>query len=74
MIGTNLVPEKNPSTLGIWNVWNLLYKNATQAPIIIPPNTDVCIDVIPTFLPTTEDGTPSYQRMLNEVVSKANHG
>ncbi len=57
IIGTNLDPEKNPSTGGIWNVWNLLYKNDTNNPIVIPPNTDVCIDVIPTLDPTTDAGT-----------------
>ncbi len=57
MIGTNLVPEKNPSTLGISNSWNLLYINAAQNPIKIPPNTEVCIDVIPILVPITDDGT-----------------
>ncbi len=57
MIGTNLDPEKNPSTGGISIVWNLLYKNATNNPIVIPPNTEVCIEVNPTLAPTTDAGT-----------------
>ncbi len=58
IIGTNLDPEKNPSTGGNSIVWNLLYKNATTSPTVIPPNTEVCIEVIPKLVPTTDAGTP----------------
>lgn len=40
-IETSLVPEKNPNTVGIWNVWNLLYSHDENRPIVIPPNTEV---------------------------------
>ena len=62
-IGMNLVPPKKPSTAGILIVWNLLYSHATVPPTIIPPNTDVCIEVIPKFLPTTDVGTSEYHKM-----------
>ncbi len=55
--GTILVPWKNPSAVGNLVWWNLLYEYAATPPITIPPNTDVCIDVIPIFRPTTDDGT-----------------
>ncbi len=57
IIGTNLDPEKNPKIGGNSIVWNLLYKNATNNPTVIPPNTEVTIDWIPTFVPITDEGT-----------------
>ncbi len=65
MIGTNLDPEKNPSTGGNSIVWNLLYKNATNSPTVIPPNTEVTIDWIPTLVPITDDGTSLQNKMSN---------
>lgn len=59
IIGTNLDPEKNPKIGGNSIVWNLLYKNATNNPTVIPPNTEVTIEVNPTLVPTTEAGTAS---------------
>lgn len=57
IIGTDLVPPKNPNTVGSLTVWYLLYSQATEPPTTIPPNTEVTIDSIPMFEPTTEAGT-----------------
>jgi hypothetical protein len=38
-IGINLTPEKKPITVGNLISLNLLYKNATINPMVIPPKT-----------------------------------
>jgi hypothetical protein len=51
IIGINLTPEKKLIACGSWIFLNLLYRIETTYPTIIPPKTEVCNEVIPTFEP-----------------------
>lgn len=57
IIGTSLVPEKNSNNFGICLSLKLLVIQAPVNPQVKPPNTDVCNDLTPRFVVTTDVGT-----------------